>query len=979
MEQRFRWPLVCIAVLAALGQATPALAQAGGTIVGKVTDDRSGVALPGAQISTMVDTKDRSARSDQDGQYRLIDVPAGSRTVTVRMIGYAVKTATVTVVAGQTATLNVALAVRPLDLDAVVVTGQGGEISKRRIATTVDVVSREVIEASPAKRLDELLQTTLPGAQVRMTSGQVGTTSIMRTRGVTSVSNNSTPVIYVDGVRMDNLNTIATLGMNVSGVRAQGAATSAIADLPMDNIDRVEFIPGGAATTLYGSDAANGVLQIFTKRGAAGAPKMYFEVRDGYDTPQTQFNFFKATKDLIYRNGRTQQYSAGVEGGTNGFTYSLSGNVRASETQRVYGDNTAFGFRSAVGANVGNKGKYQGSFSYNETDTPRFRNGNAGGYTSLWVLESGRSSAFGFNNNIDSLNATDAAALKTFVNNAERLQNNRVFTRSFQTSQRLDFDPFPSVKAHVTFGVNNRFSKERAIVTNEFLIATKAYPAGTTDRGSISNYERSFTGFTFEAGAQHTASFGNDLSVISSVGTQLFRNDDVQVQYTATNVRDGQETLAGAGVTASTDLAYRVANYGIYGQSNISWREKYTVELGVRLDKNTAFGANTGAQTYPKVGLVWALGNEDWLRKLISEKYLSDVRVRAAYGVAGQFPQPFANDRTVAINSFNGQQAATFGQPGNRNLKPERTATTEAGVDLSFLQERITMGLGWYSSRTVDALLNAPPSPSTGEVSQITNVGEIANNGLELRATVTPINTPNFRLSLNASYNTLNNKVMKLGGTPPFAISGYGASTVQGMVQEGYPVGFLRGANAIFDATGKITEIKQLAYLGKPMPDKFGSFGAQLGIGSRFTLSMSADYQFGGQTQSFDRAFRYLYGVAGTDGYVPAAALAQAPYNGSRAAIWQQVMNLWVEKSDYVSVRTITADYRVPGKFLPSVAKDMRMSFSVTNPYRWAASSFDPETDLSSALTQGGAAVGGYNYATESSPRSFILTLRFGF
>jgi hypothetical protein len=163
------------------------------------------------------------------------------------------------------------------------------------------------------------------------------------------------------------------------------------------------------------------------------------------------------------------------------------------------------------------------------------------------------------------------------------------------------------------------------------------------------------------------------------------------------------------------------------------------------------------------------------------------------------------------------------------------------------------------------------------------------------------------------------------------------------------------------------------------MTDEFGSFGAQLGIGSRFTLSMSADYQFGGQTQSFDRAFRYLYGVAGTDGYVPAAALAQAPYNGSRAAIWQQVMNLWVEKSDYVSVRTITADYRVPSKFLPSLAKDMRMSFSVTNPYRWAASSFDPETDLSSALTQGGAAVGGYNYATESSPRSFILTLRFGF
>ena len=102
---------------------------------------------------------------------------------------------------------------------------------------------------------------------------------------------------------MDNLNTIATLGMNVSGVRAQGAATSAIADLPLDNIDRVEFIPGGAATTLYGSDAANGVIQIFTKRGVSGATKGYFESRLGYDTPQTQFLFFDRTKDLLYRNG----------------------------------------------------------------------------------------------------------------------------------------------------------------------------------------------------------------------------------------------------------------------------------------------------------------------------------------------------------------------------------------------------------------------------------------------------------------------------------------------------------------------------------------------------------------------------------------------------------------------------------------------------------------------------------------------------
>jgi len=978
MTRRSRWLAALLALAAGALSAAPLHAQGTGTVAGRVTDERTGVPLANVQVFADANLL-RVARTDATGRYRLTDVPVGARTLNIRQIGYASKAVPVTVTAGQVATVDVALASRPMDLDAVVVTGQGGEISKRRIATTVDVVGADKIEASPARRLDELLQTNLPSAQIRLTSGQPGTTSIMRTRGITSVSNNGTPVIYVDGVRMDNLNTIAALGMNVSGNRAQGAATSAIADLPMDNIERIEFIPGGAATTLYGSDAANGVLQIFTKRGTAGGTKGYFESRAGFDTPQTQFLFFDRTDDLLYRRGLTQQYSAGIEGGNSAVTYSLSGNLRASESHRVYGDNRAFGFRNAIGANIGQKGKYQGSLSYNETDNPRFRNGNAGGYTSLWVLEAGRSSAFGFNNDIDGLGAAGFDSLRTFVDNAERLQNNRVFTRAWQTSHRVDFNPTPAIKTNVTFGMNNRFSREKSVVTNEFLIATRAFPAGTTDRGTIQNFERTFTGFTFSAGAQHSAAVGSDLSVVTSVGAQLFRNDDVQVAYTATNVRDGQLTLQGAGVSQSTDLAFRVANYGIFGQSNIRWREKYTMELGLRADKNTAFGANTGAQLYPKVGLVWALGSEGWLRELVSEEVLSDIRLRGAYGVAGQFPQPFANDRTIAINPFNGQQAATFGQPGNVNLRPERTGTTEVGADLSFLQEKLTLGLGWYSARTVDALINAPPAPSTGEVSQVTNVGEISNRGMELRATATPVSTRTWRLSLNASFNTLQNKVLRLRGTPPFAISGYGASTVQGIVQEGFPVGYLRGALAVFDGNGAITQIRELQYLGKPMPDKFGSFGASLGIGSRFTLSTSADYQFGAQAQSFDKAFRYLYGVPGTDGYVPAAALAQAPYNGSRAAIWQRVMNLWVENTDYVALRTLSADYRVPERLLPRGAKDLRVAFQVVNPWRWASSSFDPETDLSSAGTQGGAAVGGFNYATEVNPRSYLLTLRFGF
>src|SRR4030095_1395745 len=153
-----------------------------------------------------------------------------------------------------------------------------------------------------------------------------GTTSIIRTRGINSVNKNSTPVIYIDGVRADNLNTAATQSLNISGARGSGAATSAIADLPLENIEKVEFVLGGAATTIYGSDAANGVIQIFTKKGVAGATRGFLESRSGIETPMTQFLHFKRTGEMLYRNGLTQEYQAGIEGGVAALSYSLSGN-----------------------------------------------------------------------------------------------------------------------------------------------------------------------------------------------------------------------------------------------------------------------------------------------------------------------------------------------------------------------------------------------------------------------------------------------------------------------------------------------------------------------------------------------------------------------------------------------------------------------------------------------------------------------------
>ena len=157
-----------------------------------------------------------------------------------------------------------------INLDEVVVTGQGNSVQRCRLSSTFTKVSARDLAHAPLTRLDEALQDAIPNVQFSLTGGQPGSTSIIRSRGLSSAFANSTPVIYVDGVRIDNMNTGAHISFSQHGYSAepystadlpmgQTAANGTLSDIPMENIDHIEYVPGGAATTLYGSDAANGV------------------------------------------------------------------------------------------------------------------------------------------------------------------------------------------------------------------------------------------------------------------------------------------------------------------------------------------------------------------------------------------------------------------------------------------------------------------------------------------------------------------------------------------------------------------------------------------------------------------------------------------------------------------------------------------------------------------------------------------------
>jgi hypothetical protein len=208
-----------------------------------------------------------------------------------------------------------------------------------------------------------------------------------------------------------------------------------------------------------------------------------------------------------------------------------------------------------------------------------------------------------------------------------------------------------------------------------------------------------------------------------------------------------------------------------------------------------------------------------------------------------------------------------------------------------------------------------------------------------------------------------------------FGISGFSSSTVETVVKEGWPVGALRGTSSTLNPDGTIASTELLQYLGKPLPDRFGSLGMEVSVGDNLRFNADADWQTGAQLHSFNRQFRYLYGIR--DPNLPAALLEQNP--GPIRGNWLNLTNFFVEDTDYLRFRNVSATYTLPNGVMGGWAKGIELGLSVLNPIGWWSSSFDPESDHSGAASQGGATVGGFNYASDPTPRTFLGTVRIRF
>ena len=961
MSNTVLWLLSGLATGFVLLIASPVRAQTN-SITGVVSYEATGLRLPG--VNVVLEGAGRGAATDLDGSYTIADVPAGTYTMVATLIGFKPYRAQVVVRPGADVVKNVAMEEDRLGLEEIVITGQAGGVERRRLSTSVEVITPRQIEMTPAIRIDELLQSQLPGAQVRFTSGQPGTASMIRARGVVSAMSATTPVIYVDNVRVDNLNTRAALQVGTGG-----AQSSALPDIPLENVERIEFTKGGAATTLYGSDAANGVIQIITMEGLPGRRTLSFETELGTMFGTTDYLRFGRTADVLYEPSLVQRYRLSGTGGTEQVTYAFSGSMYDDNGFQIGNGQTQYGLRTNVAASPTLGTRYRGSFGFTSLAFTRDFNANTN-WSALGNLEGG------FYGGLDTLSAVRFSEIEESLRERVRLSDIEGATRRFQTAQQLNIDLADNLAAMFTAGVDYRASVEQAIASPDFLNQIGSNPNGSY----INRAERNVLGLTLEG----TMSYQRDIGAVSTdtrFGGQIFRDADRQSQVTAQNIAQGTTSVGNAAEQDAADFERTIANYGAYALENVGFGNRFFIDLGLRVDGNSAFGEEVGLVAYPKAGLAYTLSDEPLVRRALPRRWLSNLKLRASLGYAGNFPTPFANDRQVNANAYLGEIAYNFGNVGDPDLRPEKTRTWEVGADLSLFNDQLTLEVTYYNALTEDALFAVPFPLTAGRVDQLRNVGQILNRGWEIQSQLFVVSGQQLDVRLSASLNTLYNEVVDNGGTAPFSIGGF--SFLGQWVGEGQPIGYLRGSRPVFNSqTALVDDVLSDVYLGSPLPDVYGSLNAFITLFDQLRLFVLADYQWGAQGVATDDVLRYFRGVQDADRFP--RANGEAPVLSQSEINYFDLAGTWVEDTDFLKVRLISLSYTLPEPWFRSTlgglgVRGADVGLRIVNPFNFVASSFDPEVTGTNATGQDGTNVGVFGYATESPPRQVLFNLQIDF
>lgn len=948
-------------------------AQRTGIIVGTVTESASQQPLP--FLNVFIPSTSRGAQTNREGRYRILGVPAGSVTLQFRGIGYRTVTRTVVLVAGDSMRVNVALTATAIQLDQVVVTGTGVSTEKRKLGSTVASIDSKALEQAPVKSVSEVLQGREPGVVSLAPSGIVGEGTKIRIRGGSSLSQSNEPIVYVDGVRVDNG---GGFGPNVG---QNGGSPSRLDDINPDAIDRIEILKGAAAATLYGTEASNGVIQIFTKKGSAGAPKYdvhverafsnypnVYEPHAGFARRQSQADslsaywgmtiepykpFSIALVPMIFETGKFTSASLSVSGGAPQVNYFLASRYDTEDGPfggRQWGPAQDVAQRKQMNGSLtifpAEKMLVRLSSMYTEThnETPD-NNNNIYGVMSI-LIDSKPEQA-------NARNPTGAGAFASVREAMQRLTSGDV--RRFGGTLNANYRAFPSVTLDGTVGID--VVSQSSVRQIPFAWNVDGY-ANADVKGARTSSTQGNRILSFEGKSSWDKQFSPAVTSALVVGGQLFSSQLNSNSGTGNEFPAPGIEVTGAGAIQTVFEQYLAqVSAGAFAQEQIGLKNYIFLTTGARYDKHSAFGETAGGALYPKASLSIVPSDiPGWKSELVST-----LRLRAAIGRSGLQPGAFDKYTTFVAQASQAGAGLRPDNLGNPNLRPEVSTEWEGGFEVGVLGDRAALDFTYWNRTVRDALIARQFPPSGGFINaQLDNIGQMNAHGIEAGLKGTIFTTPRFAMTAFANGAYLHQVITSMGGAPAIKVSGNYARYVN-WVREGYAPGsffapkIMDVAYPISVATGctpssqaelltyfsqpvnpsainvlvdKCGQSDLTSYIGKPTPDWTGSFGSEITILRRLRISTMWEFRAGNYwVHDLTDAFRREHPLIGRNTLQAAEVESTLLNPASTAADRLEAARIWatqlkaltpydglneIHPADFIRWRELSVTYDVP-------------------------------------------------------------------
>jgi len=963
------------------------------TVKGVVTSAKDGLAIPGVNVAVKGSTQ--GTITDLEGAFS-INVPSNAEKILIfSFIG--MKTQEVAV--AEKTVINVSLEEDNIGLDEVVVVAYG-TTSKRTFTGSASVVDTKNIERVPVSSFEKVLAGGVAGVQVSNNSGQPGSGTEIRIRGIGSFSASKSPLYVIDGIP------VASGSIHSSNSSYGPNPGNVMSSIPSGDIESITVLKDAAAASLYGSRAANGVILITTKSGKKGVTKYNLKASyglsdfavdnmktvngedflmlhresmenylasgnapPGFDVDETMESHdwvkpeegFTDWYEHLFRQGVTQSIDLSATGGTEKTTFYVSGNIFDQEGIAYKSDLTRYSGRVNLTHKMGSMFLFGINSLFSQTEQ-NIVDGGTNYFNPMYNVSRNTIPTEGPYLPDGSYRPELQNGYYNIVRERDLNERSAKIFRSMN-NVFLEFKPFDFLKFRSTNGLD-------WINNDETRYASPLSRSGEAENGFITLKNRKRITKTTSNLLTYSESFSDvhNLNVIAA-----FEAEEQRIsKYTAGGENLPNETLRSIGVTS---IPVEADGYddgwsmmSILSRVNYDFNSKYYVSGSFRRDGSSKLGINERWANFWSVSGAWRIASEGFMDGL---SLVDDLKLRASYGTNGTLPPGLYEH--LALYSYSGtyntEVAAVESQVSNENLTWEKNANFNIGLDFA-LFKKVSGSVEYFQRHTNDLLMSLPISMVTGFDQTWTNIGEMENTGWEFALKTDNIRNQNFAWSSTVSITTVENKIVKLNNQEDIVSGRYirregeayytfylplwaGVNPANGAPQW-YIVD--EDGNKTGEITGDISNADK-AIAGKADPDFFGSLGNNLSY-KGFDLSFLFIFSVGGQLY-YDSGYKSWNDGNKTKYAIQESQLDRWQKPGDNAMHPQRIWegnngsdarsSRFLLDNNYLRLKDITLSYTLP----KSVLQKMKMSrltlyVQATNYLTWAQQDVvDPEQSYS--------------------------------